>query len=101
VFSLTVKVLDALVAPVMLPPRGVIPFHAEPVARRARHGAKVPDGADQAVVGEALADLELGACRHIRGGEGVAGAADSCSRWSANTPVEITYYQRQRFMFFA
>ncbi len=52
---LTGEVSLALVDAVVLAAGGVVPFHAQPGAARARHLADVADGAEGAVVGEALA----------------------------------------------
>lgn len=49
----------------MLPPRRVIPLDTQPGAGRAGHFAGVSDRADEAVVGQALAD-NRGGCHGRR-----------------------------------
>lgn len=57
---ITFKVLDALVAAVVLASRRVVPFYAEPGTGRAGDLPDVPDRADEAVVGQSLTDLGRG-----------------------------------------
>lgn len=49
----------------MLAPGRVVPFNAEPVSSCAGYFADVPNGAERAIVGTALADSELSARRHV------------------------------------
>ena len=73
---ITFKVLDALVAAIVLASRRVVPFDAEPRTGRAGDLPDVTDRADNAVVGQSLADL--GGGRHdgcvsaARGARGVS-----------------------------
>lgn len=76
--TITLKVLDAFVAPVMLPSRRVVPFYAEPRTGRAGDLADVPDRADDAVVGQSLTDLGDG--RHDRRVSAARGAREELGK---------------------